>query len=38
LGIGAAAIEEIVDVDLNVIHAMGQNFKNGKGENSKTKI
>jgi hypothetical protein len=30
LGIGASVIEEIVDIDLNVIHAMGSNVRNDK--------
>lgn len=39
-GSNLAAIEEIVDVDLNVVHAMNQNNKHGVkgGDSSKTKV
>ncbi|TNV87499.1 hypothetical protein FGO68_gene6494 [Halteria grandinella] len=38
LGLGLAAIEEIVDVDLNIIHSMGSNYKGSKDGVSKSKV
>lgn len=31
-------MEQVVDVDLNIIHSMGSNTRHGKTDNNKTKV